>query len=83
MASGQAAEIAAALIRRGLPGSTPAALICNASLPTMQKVHTTLAGLPEAAKEAGSPALIVLGEVLRAQAQVSLPDLIEQAVSAA
>lgn len=78
MASGQAAEIAAALMRRGLPGSTPAALVSNASLPNMQKAHTTLAGLPEAAKGAGSPALIILGEVLRVEAQ--LPELLRKAV---
>lgn len=65
MASGQASEIAAALMQRGLSGSTPAAIISNASLPNMQKVHTTLAELPEAAKTVGAPALIMLGEVLR------------------
>lgn len=70
MASGQAAEIAAALMQRGLPGGTPAAIISNASLPNMQKVHTTLAQLPEVAGKAGAPALIVLGEVLRAQAEL-------------
>lgn len=80
MASGQAAEIAAALMQRGLPGSTLAALISNASLPNRQKVRTTLARLPEAAKDAGSPALIILGDVLRAEAQ--LPGVIERAIQA-
>ena len=79
MASGQAAEIAASLMQQGLPGSTPAALISNASLPNMQKILTTLAQLPEASRDAGSPALIVLGEVLRAQALEELPKLIQQA----
>ncbi|MDD2720529.1 MAG: uroporphyrinogen-III C-methyltransferase [Gallionella sp.] len=65
MASGQAAEIAAALMQRGLSGGTPAAIISNASLPNMKKIHTTLAQLPEVAGQAGAPALIVLGEVLR------------------
>jgi uroporphyrin-III C-methyltransferase len=65
MASGQATEIATALMRRGMKGSTPAALISNASMSDMQKVHTTLAGLPEVAGFAGAPALILLGEVLR------------------
>ena len=79
MASGQATEIAASLMQQGLPGSTPAALISNASLPNMQKILTTLAQLPEASRDAGSPALIVLGEVLRAQALEELPKLIQQA----
>lgn len=78
MASGQAAGIAAALMQRGLSGNTPAALISNVSLPNMQKVHTTLARLPEAAKEAGTPALIVIGEVLRVQAQENLPEPVKQ-----
>ena len=69
MASGQAEEISAALMTQGLPGSTPAALVSNASLPNMKKILTTLAQLPEVAREAGSPALIVLGEVLRASVQ--------------
>lgn len=78
MASGQAAEIAASLMHHGLPGSTPAALVSNASLPNMQNILTTLAQLPEVAREAGSPALIVLGEVLRAQAEIT-SEFIEQA----
>ena len=69
MASGQAEEIAAALMAQGLPGSTPAALISNASLAHMKKILTTLAQLPKVARDVGSPALIMLGEVLRAQAQ--------------
>ena len=78
MASGQAAQIAAALMRRGLSGSTPAAIISNVSLPNMQKVHTTLAQLPEVVHQVGAPALIVLGAVLHQQAE--LPELIRQAV---
>ncbi|MDO8413062.1 MAG: uroporphyrinogen-III C-methyltransferase [Gallionellaceae bacterium] len=77
MASGQAAQIAASLMQSGLPGSTPAALISNASLPTMQKILTTLAQLPEVAHNAASPALIVLGEVLSAQALEDLPEFIK------
>lgn len=65
MASGQAAVIAQALMQRGMAGSTPAALISNASLPNRKKVHTTLAQLADVAHQVGSPALIVLGEVLR------------------
>ncbi len=42
----------------------------------MQKILTTLARLSEVARNAGSPALIVLGEVLRAQALETLPELL-------
>lgn len=76
MASGQTVEIVSALLRRGLSGATPAALISNVSLPTMQTLHTTLAQLPAAAQRVGSPALIVLGEVLRARASAELPALL-------
>ncbi len=72
MASGQAAGIAASLMQHGLSGSTPVALVSNASLPNMQKIVTTLSNLHEDAQNAGSPAfspaLIILGEVLRAYA---------------
>jgi uroporphyrin-III C-methyltransferase len=79
MASGQATEIAAALMQRGMDGSTPAAIVSNASLPNAQKVHTTLAELPEAAKTVGTPALIMLGEVLRDRLQI--PDLVRLAAA--
>ena len=77
MASGQAAQIAAVLMLRGLSGGTPAILISNASLPSMQKVHTTLAHLPDVVHRVGAPALILLGEVLHQQAE--LPELLWQA----
>lgn len=79
MASGQAAEISAALMQRGLPGGMPVAVISNVSLPDMQKIHTTLAELPEAAKTVGAPALIMLGEVLRDR--LHMPELIRQATA--
>lgn len=78
MASGQAAEIAASLMQHGLSGSTPVALVSNASLPNMQKIVTTLSKLHEAAQNADSPALIILGEVLRAQGLEALPQFIQQ-----
>ena len=73
MASGQAAEITASLLRHGISGGTPAAIVSNASLPQVQQTVTTLAQLPEAARQAEAPALIVLGEVLRAHLQDALP----------
>ena len=73
MASGQAAEISAALMRRGLSGSTPATIISNVSLPNMQKVNTTLAHLPDVVHLVGAPALILLGEVLSGVAHDESP----------
>ncbi|MFM2407740.1 MAG: uroporphyrinogen-III C-methyltransferase [Pseudomonadota bacterium] len=73
MASGQASEIAATLMQRGLAASTPALLMSNASLPNQQKTRTTLAQLPHATQHTGAPTLIILGEVLRSMAVENLP----------
>ena len=64
-----AAAIQGALLRE-LPGSTPAAAVQHASLPHEQRVLTTLARLPAdlAAAGIGSPAVIVIGDVLRGMA---------------
>jgi uroporphyrin-III C-methyltransferase len=52
----------------GLPGRTPAAVIQHASLPTQRHVQTTLAELAALVRREGlgSPAIIVVGDVLRA-----------------
>lgn len=81
MASGQAAEISASLMKRGFSGSTPAAIVSNVSLPNMQKIHTTLADLVGAAKQVGVPALIMLGEVLHQQSEIQLPERLRQATA--
>jgi uroporphyrin-III C-methyltransferase len=51
----------------GLPGDTPVAVIQHASLPQQRHVATTLAALPQAIADGGlgSPAVIVVGDVLR------------------
>lgn len=59
-------EISAALQAGGLSGSTPVAVVANATLPTQSLHVTTLAAAPsfgEALK--GRPALIIVGEVVR------------------
>ncbi|MDD2720151.1 MAG: uroporphyrinogen-III C-methyltransferase [Gallionella sp.] len=83
MAFGLSAEISAALMQRGMPGDTPAAIIGNVSLPNMKKTFTSLAQLPDAAKDVGMPALIVLGEVLRDQLQNNWLASIEQSAAVA
>jgi len=59
----------------GLPGETPVAVIQHASLPQQRHVATTLAQLPRdvVAAGLGSPAVIVVGDVLRGLAAAGLP----------
>jgi uroporphyrin-III C-methyltransferase len=59
----------------GLPGETPVAVIQHASLPQQRHIATTLARLPLdlAAAGLGSPAVIVVGDVLRGLAAAGLP----------
>jgi uroporphyrin-III C-methyltransferase len=59
----------------GLAGHTPVAVIQHASLPNQRHVATTLARLPLDLGTAGlgSPAVIVVGDVLRGLAAAGLP----------
>ena len=54
------------LIAHGLPAHTPAAVIHAATTPGQCGVHSTVARLPAAVREAGirTPALIMIGEVV-------------------
>jgi uroporphyrin-III C-methyltransferase len=65
MARRHAGEIAAKLISAGREPSEPAAIISNASLENQTMRVTTLARLGEAAAEADTPAIIVIGENVR------------------
>lgn len=53
---------------QGLAPATPVAVIQHASLPTQRQVQTTLSELAETVRheEIGSPAIIVVGDVVRA-----------------
>jgi len=67
MGAGLAERISAELMARGRPKATPVALVENATLPERRVLHGTLADLPELAQKAGDgPAVVLLGEVLRA-----------------
>jgi uroporphyrin-III C-methyltransferase len=67
MGAGLAEEIGAELIRRGKSQTTPIALVESATLPEMRAFHGTLADLSELARKAGDgPAVVLIGEVLRA-----------------
>lgn len=59
------ASIATRLQAGGLPGDTPAAVIQNGTLPDERSSVTTLAALPVTARDFGSPAIVVIGEVAR------------------
>ena len=67
MASGQAAEIARALIDAGRSPNTPTALVENASLPGERRLFFTLAELAagRGAECTDGPVLMALGEVFR------------------
>src|SRR5688572_19529522 len=71
MGAGEGPAIAAALIAAGKPGSTPVALIENASLPDVRISYGTLAQLPRAS---GGPILILVGELYRQPDRVERQD---------
>ena len=58
----------------GLPGETPVAIVQDASLPTQRHVLSTLGRMHEALSGAGigSPAIIVVGDVLQGVAAAGL-----------
>jgi uroporphyrin-III C-methyltransferase len=58
-------EIAAALMRAGMRGDTPACAIENATLRDQRSVVGTLASLAQRAADLSSPAIIVVGDVVR------------------
>jgi uroporphyrin-III C-methyltransferase len=69
MGIGALPEICRQLVRHGLPATTPAAVVREATLPTQRVVAATLADLPAAANAVGIalPALIVVGSVVALQ----------------
>lgn len=69
MGLGTLAIICERLMAHGMPASTPAALIENATLPAQRCVCGTLAQLPALSAEAGlkPPTLIIIGEVVALQ----------------
>lgn len=75
MASGQAAEIAGALIAAGRSPGTPAALVESASLASERRSFFTLAELRDGrgGEFSGGPVMMAVGEVLRQQLEKSRP----------
>lgn len=66
MGKAAAEAVSRGLLRAGLPGDTPVALVQNASLPIEQRFHTRLDLLPLAARTAlgDGPALLLIGQAL-------------------
>jgi len=61
------------LVAHGLPGATPAAIVQHGSTPSQRTVVGTLATLAQLAEAArlAPPTLIIVGEVVRLQAQIA------------
>lgn len=73
MGKAAATELSGQLIRAGLPADTPVALVENASLPSERKLLTRLDLLPLAAAAAlgDGPAILLVGEAMRARSVVA------------
>ena len=65
MGLGRLAQIAAGLVAHGRPPTTPAAVIASATTPAQRVVTAPLSEIAAAAQELASPALIVVGDVVR------------------
>jgi siroheme synthase len=67
-------RISRELMLRGLPPSHPAALVAEDTTPRQRVWETTLAGLPAlAATSIRSPALLIVGQVVRLRVQRKSP----------
>jgi len=59
------ATLVAGMLEAGFPANTPACAIRNGTLETQTEVVTMLGALPAATAQLGSPAILVIGEVVR------------------
>jgi siroheme synthase len=64
-------EVVDGLTSGGMPASTPAALVQDGTLPTQRVVVTDLHGLVAASKDARSPTIAVIGEVVRLRERIA------------
>jgi uroporphyrin-III C-methyltransferase len=65
MAMRNLAAIAEQLMRGGLPPSTPAAVVVSATTPDERVVVSTLDRVADDAQDLATPAIIVIGEIVR------------------
>ena len=80
MAGTRLAQVASELEAEGLPQSTPVAVIQRGTLPGQRTLLSTLAELTRLAEQApiDTPALVVVGEVVRALGPEGLAILVEE-----
>ena len=71
MGVGALGRICAELVAHGMPASMPAALVENATLARQRVTEGTLASLPELARAAKPPALLIVGEVVRLRSRLA------------
>ena len=71
MGVGALARICRGLVEHGMPSSMPAALVERATLPTQRVTAGTLATLPDLARGATPPALLIVGEVVRLRSKLA------------
>jgi uroporphyrin-III C-methyltransferase/precorrin-2 dehydrogenase/sirohydrochlorin ferrochelatase len=67
------ASLCRELVAHGLPASTPAAIVSQATTPTQRVIAGTLASLPDLAEgeQPRAPTLIIVGEVVRLREQLA------------
>jgi len=72
MAVGKLADVTAELIKRGRAGTTPVAVVQDATMPTQTVLVSTLEAVAVDARDAGvrAPAVVVIGEVVRLRASL-------------
>lgn len=70
MAAARLEALVGGLRAQGFPAELPACTVESASLPGERVTVSTLAGLPAAARGVKAPAVVVVGEVVRAGGQV-------------
>jgi len=82
MGTGEAEQIAAALIAAGKSPSTPALIVENVSLPEVRMRSGRLDELPRLAEGlSGGPALVLLGEVFSGAQEAVIDDLMARVAS--
>jgi uroporphyrin-III C-methyltransferase len=82
MGAGEAARVATALFATGYAGSTPVAIVENASLPESRRFQLTLADLPGFDAALNGPAILCVGEVFRGAHTTPLSTPVDQAAAA-
>ena len=76
-----AVESLQAGLLQGLPAATPAGVVQHASLPTQRQLLCTLGTLAQTVHDGrlGSPAIVIVGDVLRGVSSLAQPQAGERA----